>query len=69
MFADPIVQAVMARDGVTRQELEGLIVTVRHKTHAPHRSATPRCQPKGRAPYCREPRTEVSCAEVACAAA
>jgi hypothetical protein len=29
MLADPIVQAVMARDGVTKQDVEGLIGAVR----------------------------------------
>ncbi len=31
MLADPIVQTVMARDGVTKQDVEGLIETVRDK--------------------------------------
>ena len=31
MLADPIVQAVMARDGVTREEVEGLIGAIRRK--------------------------------------
>ncbi len=31
MLADPIVQAVMARDGVTQREVEGLINTARRK--------------------------------------
>ena len=29
MLADPIVQTVMARDGVTKQDVEALIETVR----------------------------------------
>lgn len=31
MLADPIVIAVMARDGVTRQDMEGMIVSVRDR--------------------------------------
>ena len=31
MLADPIVQTVMARDGVTKQDVEGLIETVRDR--------------------------------------
>jgi hypothetical protein len=31
MLADPIVQTVMARDGVTKQDVEALIETVRDK--------------------------------------
>jgi hypothetical protein len=31
MLADPIVQTVMARDGVTKQDVEGLIETVRER--------------------------------------
>lgn len=31
MLADPIVQVVMARDGVTRDEVEGLIRITRRK--------------------------------------
>lgn len=31
MLADPIVQTIMARDGVTRQQVEGLIEAVRDK--------------------------------------
>ena len=31
MLADPIVQAVMARDGVTDEDVEGLITTMRDK--------------------------------------
>lgn len=31
MLADPIVQEVLARDGVTKEEMEGLIGAVRAK--------------------------------------
>ena len=31
MLADPIVQTMMARDGVTKQDVEGLIETVRDR--------------------------------------
>ena len=31
MLADPIVQTVMARDGVTKQDVEDLIVVVRDR--------------------------------------
>jgi hypothetical protein len=31
MLADPIVQRMMARDGVAKQDLEGLISTVRDR--------------------------------------
>ena len=31
MLADPIVQTVMARDGVTKQDVEGLIMAVRDR--------------------------------------
>ena len=31
MLADPIVQMVMARDGVTKQDVEGLFVAVRDR--------------------------------------
>ncbi len=31
MLADPIVQTVMARDGVTKQDVEALIETVRDR--------------------------------------
>lgn len=31
MLADPIVQTVMARDGVTKQDVEALIETVRER--------------------------------------
>jgi len=34
MLADPIVRAVMARDGVTRRDLEGLIGSVRYRMAA-----------------------------------
>ncbi|GBE42687.1 hypothetical protein BMS3Bbin10_00749 [bacterium BMS3Bbin10] len=32
MLADPIVQTMMARDGVTRQEVEGLMEAMREGT-------------------------------------
>lgn len=31
MLADPIVQKVMARDGVTAQQVEGIIGAVQHR--------------------------------------
>ena len=34
MLADPIIQTVMARDGVTKQDLEGLIGAVRGRMAA-----------------------------------
>ncbi len=34
MLTDPIVQTVMARDGVTKQDLEGLIESVRGRMAA-----------------------------------
>jgi hypothetical protein len=34
MLADPIVRAVMARDGVTEQDVEGLIGAVRDRRAA-----------------------------------
>ncbi len=36
MLADPIVQTVMARDGVTKQDVEGLIVAVRDRMTGRH---------------------------------
>lgn len=32
MLADPIVRAVMARDGVTKDDVEGLIASVRERS-------------------------------------
>ena len=36
MLADPIVPAVMARDGVTKQDVEGLIGAVRERMAGRH---------------------------------
>lgn len=38
MFADPIVQTVMERDGVTVRELEDLVTILRIKWHAEERN-------------------------------
>lgn len=34
MLSDPIIQAVMACDGVTKDEVEGLILALRHRLAA-----------------------------------
>lgn len=34
MLSDPIIQAIMACDGVTKDEVEGLILALRHRLTA-----------------------------------
>lgn len=62
MLADPIVQSVMVRDGVTREELEGLIATVCQNLAGSQRQEARRAGPRpgAAAPGLRRSRPQVS---------